>query len=219
MPNPVAFDADTHTYTHPTTGRRYRSVTGVLARLGLIGADWYTDAARDRGSRVHRASVDRAAPLLPGDQGYLDALFAFEAQAGLEPILVETPLADPLYDVAGMPDRIGYLARLPAASTVTRRLRLTMAAAPTRRWLSIVDYKTGGPEPWHPIQLGGYHHLALVNAIGGSPAQAYPVLPVAVYLHADGTFTPRVVPTRTREFLILASAAAIVDAAQNGGLA
>jgi hypothetical protein len=158
--------------------------------------------------------------LLPGDAGYLEALCAFEREAGLEPLAVETPLADPMYDLAGTPDRIGYVAALPFTSARSRRLVASSTPGErTRRYLAIVDYKTGPPAPSYALQLGGYEHLARVNAVGGSAAAGYPIVPMGVYLRPDGTFTPRIYASRVREFLILASAAAILDAAQNGGFA
>ena len=52
MPAPLKFDAATHTFWRD--GVRILSVTQVLRRCGLV-SPWWTEEARNRGTRVHQA--------------------------------------------------------------------------------------------------------------------------------------------------------------------
>lgn len=168
--NPVVgFDAERHEYQ--VDGVIRPSVTQILKGAGFIQDDWYSDAARNRGSAVHAAchyldENDLAMDTLaPEYAGYVEAWELFKNQADVEIELRESRVYHPLYGYAGTLDRTLRLRKHP------------------RRW--VVDIKTGQEEDWHALQTAAY---AGTFENGGALCR------MAVYLRKDGTFT-------TREFM------------------
>jgi len=151
-------------------GRVFPSVTTVLQVAGLVQLPpvekSVLDLAAERGRFVHEATarIDRGLTTdhLTGLQGYLDAYRSFCESRVFTPraVYTEQPLCDPALELAGTPDRAGFL---NATGTV-------------------VDLKTfEQPVPSTGLQLAGYRHLLRVN---GFPVARR----VAVHLAANGTF-------------------------------
>lgn len=107
------FDEENHHFQ--VDGRRWPSVTQVLADEGFIDTRWYTSFSRDRGTLVHRIihwhiedNLDEQT-IDPTLRPYFDAWLRFEAQTGFRSIETETPRISELYSFGGIPDSIGLL--------------------------------------------------------------------------------------------------------------
>ena len=161
------FEAANHAYYLDDV--RIPSVTQMLKATGWVDDRFYTEAARDRGTKVHTLAMAHDLGSLDLDhvhhhRGYV--LAYLEAMRTIRPAWdrIEEPLVHPGYPFAGTPDRVGVLFS-------------------TR---GIVDLKTGGPEPAHPVQLA--LQAILVNgAEGGLPATHY--LRATLYLKNSGRYT------------------------------
>jgi len=145
------------------------SVTEVLTEAGLIDTRWFNEAARDRGSRVHKvcqlydekdldaSSVDESIA------GYLDAYKRFLKD--LAPVTwptggIECPGTDFNGQYHGTFDRLGLVQGDIA---------------------TLLDIKTGAPAPWHAIQTAAY--------VGLLPkAKTWRLQRMALYLSGDGTY-------------------------------
>lgn len=137
----LTFDPAKHLYT--VGGLLYPSVTQVLADTGFVDKSWFTEYARDRGSKVHRAALlsdqgdldtDNLDPVL---RGYVDAWERFRAEVVPEFTAMEEGLFSDTYRFAGTPDRFGLMGTFE----------------------TVFEIKTGSPEKWHGIQLAGYSIL------------------------------------------------------------
>jgi len=123
--------------------RQVRSVTGLIKAAGLLGsaAAFYSPEAADRGTRVHRACLDldlgNAMQMDNEVALYLDSYAQWRTL--VEPVWtsMEEPRYSERYDFAGTADRVGTINGKPV----------------------IIDFKTGGPAPWHGIQLALYDLL------------------------------------------------------------
>jgi hypothetical protein len=119
-------------------GERLLSVTEVLQAVGII-REFGSDAAMDRGTRVHRACCDIDLGLNPTiedeDVPYVEAYRAFLNITGAEPVLIEQPVYHETHRYAGTLDRL-YL------------------IGGAERWLA--DIKTGSLPKHTPIQLSAY---------------------------------------------------------------
>lgn len=167
MPTEVGqFDAATHTYT--LDGCPVPSITQMLEAAGKVkGGRFYTEAGRDRGTNVHRLTLDYDLGALDLDdvvsrhRGYL--LGWAKASAFLAPSwrALEEPFVHPL-GFGGTPDRGGVALKLE----------------------SVLEIKTGDVEAWHGLQLAlqailvGHHWHIRPEAIARW----------AVYLRANGRF-------------------------------
>jgi hypothetical protein len=162
------------TLTFTEEGHEYRlgnerllSVTQILESVGCINdSEWFTEEGRMRGRFVHKAIAlaergeldestldDRLA-------GYIAAYRRFVGEAEPGPcLLLETPLYDELLRYAGTPDQV----------------------RPLFGEDTVIDYKTGGPAPWHALQTAAY--LRLVRYPHGEP-----VARCTLYLRQDGTY-------------------------------
>jgi len=141
-------------------GASLPSVTQVLHAGGFIDDRWFTEYARTRGQYVHRAchlydsgTLDEEA-LDPTLAPYVGAYKAFKRDTGFEVLESEVPGYHKTYLYAGTPDKWGALYRRPA----------------------MIDLKSGKPETWVKLQLGGYWLL-------GEPADCY-----SLQLKPDGTY-------------------------------
>jgi hypothetical protein len=135
----LKFDAATHTFWRD--GQRVLSVTQILRRCGLV-SPWWTDEARNRGTRVHTA--------LHRCQTRSDR----EAREGL------CDGDDPFYmagrhalDVFG----IGVLAaeELVDGGTYAGWLDLRCTLRGFREPF-VIDFKSGRASAWTPLQLAAY---------------------------------------------------------------
>lgn len=138
----LVFDESTHTYT--LGGRRLPSVTTILRAEGFIDSTWFTEYARDRGTKVHQAIALFDAGEL--DEGlldpvlapYLDAWRRFLSDAQVTIDASEVQLASPIYGFAGTIDKLAVVGGARA----------------------ILDIKTSrSPARWWGLQLAGYHIL------------------------------------------------------------
>ena len=156
---PCSFDPVEHVY-RDTRGRRYRSVTQILADCDCVDFGMVDPlvlaAAATRGTIVHEltAAWDRVrnAQLLnldeffevecvhPEHRGYLRQYERFLRETGFQadPYETERPRLVEIHNtIVGMtPDRIGYF--------------------PPRRQRIVLDIKTGGYQLAHPLQVAGY---------------------------------------------------------------
>jgi hypothetical protein len=139
---PLRFDPVSHRYW--LGAREVLSVTQILREAGLVDATWFTDAARLRGTLLHRATeaVDHGeavTTLTAALEPYLAAYAAFVRDA--RPVWqgIEQPIADGALGYAGTVDRWGTLSGDPA----------------------VVELKTGTVPAWTPLQLVAYGRLEL----------------------------------------------------------
>ena len=159
---------ENHVYT--VNGVKKPGVSEIMEAAGLIDRTWFNEHACLRGQYVHRAiqlhhtdGLDRAsldAEILP----YFAGSRVFLRQSGFRPVLVETPMHDPIYDFCGTPDLIGWLGDR----------------------LVLIDVKTGAPADWHKIQTAAYQHLA-----GGRVEGMRIASRVGLYLSDTGRYTTR----------------------------
>jgi hypothetical protein len=155
----IDFDEAVHSYR--LNGRVVPSVTQVLKLAGVVDDEWYDDASCLRGTYVHEATemFDKGEldeeTLDPVIVPYLGAWKAFLRESKAEIIDIEKRVVNEVYRYAGTLDRIAIVAK-----------RLT-----------VIDIKTGSPEPSHQLQTAGY-------------ARCLPesVQRLAVYLRDDGTY-------------------------------
>ena len=166
MATELRFDATRHEYW--LDGVLVPSITAMLKATGWVNPAFYTEAARDRGVKVHTLAMAH-------DLGSLDlrhveqhrgyALAYLEALRTIKPVwdAIEEPAVHPGYPYAGTPDRVG-----------------SMFGAK-----GIVDLKTGAPSPADAVQLA--LQAILLSANGGLPATSY--LRANLYLQASGRYT------------------------------
>jgi hypothetical protein len=158
----VTFDASTHTYRF--RGTRLISVTQAIQAAGLIHAEWYTEAARQRGRAVHLAvhfDAERdlnersVSPLI---RPYLEAARSFKRDTGFVTELTEARVWAMDLGYAGTMDHLGLMQG-------NHRV--------------LVDWKTGVVPEWARLQTAGY-------------ASAFPnaakFLRYAVQLKPDGAY-------------------------------
>lgn len=164
-------------YRDDRTGEAFWSISQVLTLLydQVPAASPALDAAQTRGTDVHAicalllaASVARGAPPVIPDAyaGYAASYAAWMARATPTPLLIETPAvcADRYRPYAGTPDAL-------------------VLAAGKR---TLVELKTGAPQPWHAVQVQAQWHL-----VGYERATQARLL----YLDADGRL-PKIVVVR-----------------------
>lgn len=165
LPCGFAFDAAEHRYT--LDGRGLRGVTSAIRAAGHCGdaVSFYTEAARERGTAVHRMlqlEQDGELDETTVDEriaGYLSAWRAWKNAVRYLPLLTEQAIycAEPEY--AGTLDSAGIL----------------------NGALVVVDIKTGSYPAWARLQLTAYMHamqaarLPIVRGLG-------------LCLKGDGTF-------------------------------
>lgn len=137
------FDEEKHLYT--LDGLELESVTGILKAEGFIDTRFYDEWSRARGEYVHtmihlydRGELDEEA-LDPQLVPYLEAYKKFLKESCFRVVDSEVPRYHPQLLYAGTPDKVGFF-----------------DVAPTKDILSVIDIKSGRPEPWAAIQTAGY---------------------------------------------------------------
>jgi len=172
----IAFDPDTHTYA--IGGQQVPSVTGILADMGFIDSQWFTDYARERGKLVHRiihwhitGELDEET-IDPVLRGYFDAWLAFEKDTGFISSKTERVMGSVRYRFCGTPDHIGTLNGQEA----------------------VIDAKTGAIYHHVGLQLAGYEILA------GTPLKRY-----ALQLKEDGKYSLKQFTDRQDRGIFLAA--------------
>lgn len=160
--NGLVFDAERHAYL--LDGREIPSVTQILAAEGIIQGQWYTEEGRTRGEHVHLAlryhDEGRLDEATVSDEirPYLDAWKRFLADTGFIALEIERPFVHAALRYAGTPDRTGWM--------------------DGDRTLSVLDIKTGSPEPWHALQTAAY-----AVGLGKRTARRW-----SVYLRPNGAY-------------------------------
>lgn len=163
----VRFDEADHAYYLDDV--RIPSVTQLIEAGGLLkGAEYFTQASRDRGHEVHRLCMELDLGVL--DVGGLSSpvkgyILAYEAaRKALRPSweAIEVAEVHPGFRFAGRPDRLGRV--------LGRR--------------SVVELKTGGRAAHHPVQTA---LQALLAEARGLPAVEWERL--TVYLKPGGKFS------------------------------
>lgn len=163
-------------------GRELISVTTALKEAGLIDTAFLTEDAAERGTYVHQAcdlvDEDDLGFVEPACAGYVEAYQRFRADAKPVWSQREQAVCDPLQGYAGTLDRAGIL---------------------NHKWI-VLDIKTGGPMPWHGLQLAAYARLA-ISREGLKPAR------FDLYLSSDGTYKLDPQTNRSDESLFFAALA------------
>lgn len=151
--------------------RRYFAVSQVMSVL--VGPKEYPVGAAQRGTDVHLICElelhhryhGAPAPVVPDEYlGYHRSFCSWLDAVDFRPIDIEQPRAHRQYPYAGTPDIVGVLAGS----------------------LVVVDIKSGGPEPWHAVQVQAYMRMVDRAARG-----------LIVYLDEDGG-PPSCRPIRSR---------------------
>jgi len=159
------FDEAAHRYTFD--GRIVRGVTGLIRDGGLVSTDavrWFTEESRWRGTRVHKACLDIdldcyswEAP--ESDVGYIESYLKWRHLVAPRWTSLEEPRYSARWKYCGIADRIGFDGK----------------GRPV-----VLDFKTGGPQKWHAIQLALYDMLHSDMPWGIRRR-------VGLYLHKDGS--------------------------------
>lgn len=141
-PESVIFDEEKHEYRNDA-GRIFPAVTEILKAEGFIDTRFYSEEGRDRGTAVHKMIAAFLRGGIPAENpaeylGYLDAVNELLKDYPMEDIVAEDPLRFTDWGYAGTPD-----------------VRAKKGAKKI-----LLDFKTGGPEPWHPLQTAAYAMLA-----------------------------------------------------------
>ena len=158
----LVFDPERHAYI--LDGRVIPSVTQILTAEGIINGQWYTEDGRRRGGHVHLALRYLDEGRLDEDsvtdevRPYLEAWGRFLSETGFICLQIEQPFADRNLGFAGTPDRVGWM--------------------DGDKTLSIIDIKTGAPEPWHALQTAAY-----AVGLGKRTARRW-----SVYLRPNGAY-------------------------------
>lgn len=158
----LVFDPERHAYI--LDGRVIPSVTQILTAEGIINGQWYTEDGRRRGGHVHLALQYLDEGRLDEDsvtdevRPYLEAWGRFLSETGFICLQIERPFVCEALGYAGTPDRVGWM--------------------DGGKILSVIDIKTGSPEPWHALQTAAY-----AVGIGKRMAKRW-----SVYLRNDGNY-------------------------------
>lgn len=158
----LVFDPERHAYI--LDGRVIPSVTQILTAEGIINGQWYTEDGRRRGGHVHLALRYLDEGRLDEDsvtdevRPYLEAWGRFLSETGFICLQIERPFVCEALGYAGTPDRVGWM--------------------DGGKILSVIDIKTGSPEPWHALQTAAY-----AVGIGKRMAKRW-----SVYLRNDGNY-------------------------------
>lgn len=146
-------------HTYRLGGERLPGVTTILHAAGFMPSSEFIDPwYMERGSMIHRATELH-------DRGTLDESTVDERIKGYleswkkldraySAEQIEVRLCDTLYLYAGTIDR-----------------------------LPLCDIKSGGPEPWHTLQLGAYYGLCKASMLN----RELFISPHAIYLQEDGS--------------------------------
>lgn len=187
---------DDHRYV--LDGREIPGCTTTLKQLGLIDTTFYTDEGLVRGTEVHRRIKEflmgRSVPATDAYANYVLAARKYLEDSQLEVLHIEIELCDSALGIAGTPDLIAF----------------TTPGGGRFRYV-IPDWKTGGVERWHGVQLAIYEHLARTHGLVEGLCER-----LTVHLRDDGTYTTQPYKDR-RDWKIAQAAIALVNWRQNGG--
>lgn len=109
----VEFDPTSHTYY--IDGDAKMSTTQVLRDAGMVDTTWFREWHRWRGSEAHKAIAtwNKAGKIDlrkidPQIRPYVNAAVKWQTDTGFVPMFVEERRYDPLFDICGTADLIGY---------------------------------------------------------------------------------------------------------------
>lgn len=180
---PFRFDAEQHQYLSIETGEVFPHITQMLEDCGLVDSRWYTDAARTRGSCVHRLTSDYDLGSIVREdlpqvnsiyKGWLAAHVWITDKVKPRWLHVEEPRVHPQFRYGGRPDRVSHVYGA----------------------LAVVEIKSGEPEDGHAIQLA--LQAILVAPELKLPAETIPRY--ALYLKGTGKGTLTAFPNTRRDF-------------------
>lgn len=164
-------------------------VTESLTLAGLIDTKWFNEGAAKRGTAVHVAcelddeGVLDPASVHPSVAPYLESWRLWRAESGAEVVESEIEVKHETLGIVGHPDRV---MRFPDSGR-----------------LFILDIKTGGHLPWHPIQAALYALAYQATHGGPTPLRG------GVYLHESGRAGTYQAFRETRDFDVAKAACAI----------
>ena len=164
------FDAARHEYHWQ--GRLCAHVTGILRAVNIRRPPPCDEAtatlAAWRGSLIHAATlrVDNGEESGVADEALAGFIEAYASFCSAHIFVAsnawsEQPLCDPSLNIAGTPDRVGFMGE-------------SLHGA-------VLDLKTGEPEPSIGVQLAAYRYLLRVNGMAVSHR-------LSVHLRSNGTF-------------------------------
>lgn len=190
-PAGFSFDPSAHIYRvgniiRPGINECLESV-GLKPSLKMIAPD-VLDFARGRGKAIHAVCeiYDRGHlgqyEIDPRTEPYLDAWKDFRRDWSFEPEIIETPMAHPIYQFAGTPDRAGTIEGKPATVEI-----------------KTVSGTASKPADWVGLQLAAQEILL----DGCADYQA--VNRVAVCLGSDGKYVVREYRDHTDKSIFLAA--------------
>lgn len=167
------------------------SVTEVIKACGFMGYLPDDQYYRDRGSYVHEAiamylkgTLDESS-LSEGIKPFVDSAIQYIEDTGFKAEHIELSLHDPVYMYCGTVDT-----------------------------LPLRDWKTGGKEYWHSLQIAAYYNLAVTNKL-------FPELPLNVHLSDKGKRS-KVEPYKVQDIRaaqkVFLSALCVYQARKNNGL-
>jgi hypothetical protein len=142
----LTFNAEKHEYF--LNGKRVPSVTQILTDCGHIDTTFFTPESRELGTKVHKMINN----LLTAN-GYRNLYYCQEAIEYYKEFA-------PFYWT-----RINKLVAYHSEIMLSRKAKYGYPAyAGTADFYGtlddgkryLIDFKTGGPAPWHRLQLGGY---------------------------------------------------------------
>jgi len=178
--HPIFFDPVNHVY-HNLLNERLVSNTEILEGMGFSDysqvPEQYRIPALERGTDVHKATalLDNKRHWAKAGyghvRGYVEAWRRFKKDFKFTPIIIETPLHDPVYKIATTPDRWG---RRSIHGEIT------------------VQIKTGKIEDWVGLQLAFEERCILLDLGRVVPVQMVSTdRRFAVELRSDGTYKER----------------------------
>ena len=153
-PVPFRFEKSTHTYVALDTGEVLPSITQILESAGTIDTRWFTQASRDRGTRVHEWTMDIDFDVLPSLDDvspdlrpYLSAYEMFKAIERPVMLAIEVPAVHSVFRFGGRIDR---------------QVRM-------RKRAGVLEIKTGGVQRSHMLQTS--MQAMLMSEETGIPAE------------------------------------------------
>lgn len=173
----LRFDEGLHQYIDIATGEIRKSATQLLVLAGEVTEDYYTEEGRERGSQVHRLTLDydlgaiEVEDVVSAHRGYLLA-YAALTEAVQRPTWtsLEEPIAHRVLPYCTTPDRVGNVFKL-------------LSVAEIKSGPYVYPKKKGRPGP-HEIQTA-FQALAVASRLHIRPEI---IKRWGFYIQADGRF-------------------------------
>ena len=173
----LRFDEAAHQYIDLNTGEILPSTTQLLVRAGEVTEDYYTEEGRERGSQVHRLTLDfdlgaiEIEDVVSAYRGYLLA-YAALTEAVQRPtfLSLEEPIRHRVLNYATTPDRVAHVFKL-------------LSVAEIKSGPYVYPKKKGRPGP-HELQTA-FQALAVASQLHVRPEI---IARWGFYIQADGKF-------------------------------